>query len=201
VAEERRLGQDLDVEELRRRLERDRPELVEPVQPAGGVDVFNRDREDQAPGEAGEPASQPGERTRPASADDMVAAVDRLEQGPEVLGGPRLVGRGHEDERGRGAPERGLERLAPAVRVGRLRRDGRAAAPGEQVAQRLGGLAGAVGTVVAGEHHDEDRGVGQGVAPEVVVERVEFVLRRGHSASRRSVQTGSGASQRATAAR
>jgi hypothetical protein len=49
VAEERRLGEDLDIQERRGRLQGDRRQLLEPMQPTGGVDVEERDGEDQPP--------------------------------------------------------------------------------------------------------------------------------------------------------
>ena len=48
------------------------------MQPAGRVDVLDRHREDQPPGEPAEPAAEPREQTHPAAADDVVAMVDRL---------------------------------------------------------------------------------------------------------------------------
>jgi hypothetical protein len=77
VAEEGRLGQDLDVEELRDRLERDPRELIEAVEPAGRVNVDDGHGEEDFPGEPARPA--PGtldQRTR-APADGVVALVDR----------------------------------------------------------------------------------------------------------------------------
>jgi hypothetical protein len=46
LAEEGGLGQDLDVEEVGRRLERDRRELLEPVESARRVDVVDRHRKE-----------------------------------------------------------------------------------------------------------------------------------------------------------
>jgi hypothetical protein len=51
VAEEGRLGEDLEVQERRRRLEGDRGQLVEPVQAARGVDIPQWDGEHQALGQ------------------------------------------------------------------------------------------------------------------------------------------------------
>jgi hypothetical protein len=79
VAEERRLGQDLDVEELRRRLQRDRRQRLAAVEPGRRVDVGDRHREDDAPGPATQPPRQAaGPRDAP-TADDVVAGVDRLQ--------------------------------------------------------------------------------------------------------------------------
>jgi hypothetical protein len=78
VAEEGRLGEDLDVEEVGRRLEGDRRQFVEPVQPAGRVDVDDRHGEDETPRQAGDLPSQSGERADAAAADNVVAVVERL---------------------------------------------------------------------------------------------------------------------------
>jgi hypothetical protein len=59
LAEERRLGQDLDVQEGRHRLQRDRLQLLAPMEPARGVDVVDRHRENPPPGEPAEPAPKP----------------------------------------------------------------------------------------------------------------------------------------------
>jgi hypothetical protein len=79
LAEERRLGEDLDVEERRGRLEGDGRELLAAVEPARRVDVVDRHREDDPPGEPAEPSSQPHESPIPTPADDMIAMVDRFE--------------------------------------------------------------------------------------------------------------------------
>jgi hypothetical protein len=88
MAQEGRLGQDLDVEEGRNRLERDRCQLLAPVQPAGGVDVVDRDREDEPPGEPADPAADLREPSYPPPADDVVAMVDRLQERLDMFGCP-----------------------------------------------------------------------------------------------------------------
>src|SRR5262249_6157972 len=105
LAEERRLGEDLDVDELRDRLERDLRERLEPVEPAGRMDVDDGNREDDPPGDPFGPAPGAlGEWNLPP-ADHVVALVDRREQRVEVRGGPWFTGRGDEDERCRCALE------------------------------------------------------------------------------------------------
>ncbi|HMB07908.1 MAG TPA: hypothetical protein VKP69_29780 [Isosphaeraceae bacterium] len=85
VAEEGRLGQDLDVEEGRDRLERDRRQLLAPMQPEGGVDVVDRGREDEPPGELADPAADSREPSRPPPADDVVAMADRPQEGIDMV--------------------------------------------------------------------------------------------------------------------
>jgi hypothetical protein len=99
VAEERRLGEDLDVRERRTRLERDRPEFFGPVELAGGIHVEDRDREDDAAGEAREPAADFREGGGRPPAVHVVGLVDRLEQPFEMRRGGRLGGGAEQDER------------------------------------------------------------------------------------------------------
>jgi hypothetical protein len=58
LAEERPLGQDLDLEEIRRRLEWDRGQGLAAVQPAGRMHVANRHGEDQSPQERRDPTTE-----------------------------------------------------------------------------------------------------------------------------------------------
>jgi hypothetical protein len=77
LAQEGRLGQELDVEERRLRLQRDRRQLFAAMEPVRGVDVADRDGEDQLPGEPAEPAAELRGSFHPPPADDVVAPVDR----------------------------------------------------------------------------------------------------------------------------
>jgi hypothetical protein len=219
LAEERRLRQDLDVHERRCRLQGDGPELLAPMEPAGRVDVLDRHREDEPPGEPAEPARQPHGQAILARADDVIAMVDRLEQGIEVGRGPGLARRGHEHERRDGPLEPPGDRLMEVEMV--AHDDDALDVPStlrDQLLERPG-HARVRGPVVRGQHDDPDGGTRHRVAAEVGFERVEELINgRGHSASapkgvaalgerltRRgrleSDQTGWGASQRSTAAR
>jgi hypothetical protein len=156
VAEEGRLGEDLDVEEVGRRLERDRRQLVEPVQAAGRVDVEDRHGEDQPPRQAGDAAEQAGDQPGAAAADDVVAMVERRQERPEVGVGPRLLGRRDQDDGGRGPVQAHLQGLLLAA--ARDRDDvhlGRPPAPRQQVAQARGDGLGAGGIAVV-EHDRPD---------------------------------------------
>jgi hypothetical protein len=99
VAEEGRLGEDLDIQERRRGLECDRCQLVESMQPAGGVDVAQRDGEHQAP----RPRRQPSPAALPApgrpSADDVIAVVNRLQERIQMGLGQGLRGRRDQHQR------------------------------------------------------------------------------------------------------
>jgi hypothetical protein len=185
VAEEGGLGEDLEVQERRRRLEGDGGQLVEPVQSAGGVDVSQRDGEDQSPGQR----RQPSPELRPAPgrppAVDMIAGVDGLQEWRQVARGPRLLGRRdqHEGEMGvdqaegqrasesqlPGADDAGLHHPADRGQVIDDRRDHRLGAVDRQV----------------GQVDDADAGVGQRVALEVAEEGVVGFLARRHSCSMR----------------
>jgi hypothetical protein len=181
MAEIGRLGEDLDVEERRRRLQRDLGQLLEPVQAAGGMDVAQRDREDQAAG----PGRQPTRPTCPAlrgpAADDVVAVVDRLEQGLQMGLGPRLLGRRHQDEREVGAGQAdGQGGVEPSAGDRHDPGLDRAVHRAQRLDQRCDDGLGAVGGQV-GEQDDADPGVGQRVAAKVAtVGVVEFL---GHFSS------------------
>jgi len=99
VAEERRLGEDLDVHERRTRLERDRAELLGPVELEGGIHVEDRDREHDPAEQARQPAADFTERGGRPPPIDVVGLVDRREQLLEVRRGGRLVGRAQQDDR------------------------------------------------------------------------------------------------------
>jgi len=99
VAEAGRLGQSFIIEELRGGLKRDRFKLLGPMDPARGVNVKDRDREDRLPETPKEPTSHML-RPRPgALANHMVARVDRAQQRIEMFWGPEFVGGCYQDER------------------------------------------------------------------------------------------------------
>lgn len=152
VAEEGRLGQPLDVGEIRGRLDRDGGQDLAPVEPAGRVDIDDGDGEQQPPGEHDEPAAR-----RP-TADDVVGPVDRLQERGEVGGGPAVDGRRDEDQ-GRGCRLDVAQRSRPAETA--QQRDD---APAD-----LGGPR----RVVADHHHVDGR-IGQGLASGVQVKGVQI---------------------------
>jgi hypothetical protein len=202
LAEVRRLGQDLDVEERGDRLERDRPELLATMEAAGRMDVVDGYGEDQLPGEPAEPAAKPLQPSDPACADDVVAMIDGFEQRIEVLRGPGRACRRHEDDRHLGPGKSTADGLVPAKLFGRD--DDRlhgAPSRGQQLLER-GRDGRGRRTVIQGQDDYPNRSSRERIAPEVGLEGIEEVVRgRRHSASRRSAQTGCGASQRSTAAR
>lgn len=105
MAEERGLGQELDVEEGRGRAERDGSELLAAVDLAGRVDIEHRDREDQFARQAADPAEDPPRESQGPPARDVVGEVDRREQRCEMCGRPRLEGGRDQDERSYGLLE------------------------------------------------------------------------------------------------
>jgi hypothetical protein len=115
VAEEGCLRQDLDIKERRSRLERDGLELLAAMKAAGRVDILDRDRKDQPPGEPDDPAHQSGEPAILAGTEHMVAAVDRIEQGIEVGRAPGLEGVGDDHQGRNGLLEPPEHRLVPAL--------------------------------------------------------------------------------------
>jgi hypothetical protein len=112
------LGQDLDVEERGGRLQRDRRQLVAAMEAARRVHVVHGHGEDQLPGEPAEPSAQPLQQAHPPRADDVVAVIDRLEQGIEVRRGPGRAGRRHQHERHDRPGEPAAYGRAPANRFG-----------------------------------------------------------------------------------
>ncbi|HZW33020.1 MAG TPA: hypothetical protein VFF52_20055 [Isosphaeraceae bacterium] len=98
VPEERRLGEDLDIQERGRRLQGDRGQLLAAMEPAGGVDIQQRNAEDQPARQHRQPAPRRLPAAGRPAADDMVAVVDGLQQGFQVSWSPRLPGGRHQDQ-------------------------------------------------------------------------------------------------------
>jgi hypothetical protein len=147
-----------------------------PVHPAGREGVEHRQGEEDSPGEGCQPPPGIPARGRRASADDVVAVVDRLQERVEVGDRPFLEGRRHQDDRLRTAGQALLERLVPADRVGPDdERFGLAVPAFEQVEQASADRVG-VGMSEAGHHDDQDSAVGDRVAAGSEVERVDPVV-------------------------
>ncbi|MGO9601084.1 MAG: hypothetical protein ACLP7Q_24150 [Isosphaeraceae bacterium] len=79
------LGQHLDVLERRPGLHRDGRELLGPVKLAGRVHIEYGNRENQASRQAAGPPQETRNDSDGPLAQDMVAGVDRLDQGEKVL--------------------------------------------------------------------------------------------------------------------
>jgi len=151
------------------------------VHPVRREDVQDRDREQEPPREDRPPPPDSTHEAEGALADDVVAVVDRFEQGVEVSRRPERFGRGDEDDRVRRVGQSLLQRPTPADPV---RRDdesiGRAFALFEEVEQPLGHLVGGdrgVGSrAVQGwtrvDHDHPDAATGDGRAQGGGVERV-----------------------------
>jgi hypothetical protein len=103
VAEEGRLGEDVEVQERRGRLKGNRGQLLEPVQAAGRVDVAQGDGEHQLPGQRFQPsfAALPA-RGWPAP-DHVIAVIDGLQERIQMGLGPRLLSRRDQNQRQMGA--------------------------------------------------------------------------------------------------
>ena len=168
VAQERRLGQQLHVEEGGPRLERDRPQRLEPVDRGGRVGVFDRHGEQQPPGPGAQPPRQARRAGCGAAAEGVVAAVDLLEERVEVGAGPRLDGRRHQHQRQADALQGPLQGPGTPLRLlgdDQLRRP---APLCEQVHQPAPDLLGPR-RVAAGRHdHPHPGPRRQGLAPDVV---------------------------------
>jgi hypothetical protein len=90
VPEERRLRQELGVEERRLGLEQDGEQLLESMESARRVNIVQRHGEDQSPDQFRQPARAATARRLGAPADDVVACVDGLKQWIQMICAPRL---------------------------------------------------------------------------------------------------------------
>jgi hypothetical protein len=184
VAEEGRLGQDLDVEERGVRLERNRRQLLAPMEPARGVQVGNRHREEKSSGRTGDPARQARSVAPIAAADHVVALIDRLQERLQMSVGPGLAGGRHEHQRLGRAGKASLERSAEPARVDYL--DHSLRGPAARLEQRHdapGDRGRGVRPFGRSEHDNANRGVRQRIAMQVRLERVALVFGRGHACS------------------
>ncbi len=171
------------------------------MEAARRVHVVHRYGEDELPRKPAEPAADAVEKPLPTRAHDVVALIDRLEQGVEMLSRPGLARGRHEHQRIRCAFESPPQRLVPAVFLGGHDHGlDSAAARGDQRFERTGDHA-RRGVNPWSKDHNPDAGIPHRIAPEVSLERVgEVAIGRRHPASRRFAQTGLEASQRSTAA-
>ena len=119
VAEERRLREDLGVEERRLRLEWDRQQLLESMEPARRVHIVERDGKDQAPKKRRDEAGKAASGCVGTPADDVVTFVDRLEEGPQVIRDIRLGSGGDQNQRQAGSVEAAAHRFGQAEIVDR----------------------------------------------------------------------------------
>jgi hypothetical protein len=112
VAQECSLRQDLGIHERRPRLKRYGRQLLGAVKLARRMDVDQRNREDHSARQAADPSHHRGPHPRRPPAHDVIANVDRFEQGLQVRGSPGLDGRCDQDEGKRSSAERGLDSFA-----------------------------------------------------------------------------------------
>jgi hypothetical protein len=185
VAEEGRLGKDLEVHERRRRLKGNRRQLLEPVQVAGRVDVAQGDGEDQSPGQR----SQPSFVRVPASdwpaPHDVIAMIDGLQERLQMSLGPRLLGRRDQNKRKPSASQTLAQRLGEPLVVDRDDPGfDRAIHRGQLIGHRRDDGLGVVDRQV-GEEDDANTGVGQRIALKVAEEGIVEFLACGHSCSMR----------------
>jgi hypothetical protein len=146
------------------------------MDPAGGEDVVHRQGEEDPPGEGREPPGDPPALADRSTADDVVAAVDRLEERVEVGGRPGLGGRCHQDDRVRPVGEPFLQGSAPADRLGMDHEGVGLATPGlEQLEQAPADLVG-LGVGLRGHHDHPDTAPGERVPPGRGIDRVNPVV-------------------------
>jgi hypothetical protein len=99
VTKKRRLGEDLGVEERRRRLEGKDRQFLEPMEPARRMNIENREGENQTPRKRGKPALDIPPATSRAFADDVVGLVNRHKEGIQMRARPRLQRCRYQDQR------------------------------------------------------------------------------------------------------
>jgi hypothetical protein len=99
VAEERRLGQDLGVDERRARLKRDGRQLVEPMEPARRMNVAQGDGEDQAPDQQTRQPEPVCPDAISSATNHMIALVDRFQKWFKMRLRPGFLGGRHEYQR------------------------------------------------------------------------------------------------------
>jgi len=151
------------------------------MQPAGRVDIAHRHREQQPPGQHGQPSLDAGGPKCGPLPKGVIAKVDRAQQGFQVRLGPGLGRRREQDDRLGRSVQGSLDSLIHTAPVG-MRDHGRASASetgehaDEALADRLGGIAGS-------DDNDANVGVRQRLAFEVGLERVELFVRCGHAGS------------------
>jgi hypothetical protein len=119
VAEERRLRQDLGIEERRLGLEGDGQEFFESMEPAGRVHVIERDGEEQSPEEPCDEARNTASERFRAPADHVITILNPLEEGPQVISEIGLSGGGDENQRQKGPCETAAQRFSQAEIVDR----------------------------------------------------------------------------------
>ncbi len=170
MAEERCLGQNLDIQEPRPRLERDGREFLPPMNLAGGVRVEHRRGEDDPARPCRDPSPGRAQARCRAAAKDMVRPIDRLKERIEMGPGPGLA-------RGRDQDQRLLGGLKGSPKGITHRGDGqgepqldRAPVPSDQVGQ---GMAGRVlSRVQADKLHHQNAGTRPRIALKVEFKRV-----------------------------
>lgn len=180
VAEERRLGEDLQTQERRARLERDALQFLAAVKLDRREDVAHRHAEQEPPARRAQPAGQTPAKAHGASAEHVVALVDGLEQGIEMGPRPDLVRERDESERERRTRQAFLDRTVPAARGVDDPRLGRTPTRGEQARQRHADRLGPA-EVVAAEHDHADARAQERVALDVRFQRVDELITHGHS--------------------
>jgi hypothetical protein len=204
VPQEGGLGQDLDVDARRRRLESDRLQLVAAVQPARRVHIPDRDREDEPPGQPRQPVEWAPPAADWSPPDDVVAAINRLQERFEMGRRPGRTRGRHEDEGMDGRlqlpPERLGQRLAGRVDDPDVHR---AIGPGpEELGEaRRHGLGLVAPSRPFREDEGVDSGVGDRVSAKVSLERIVVVARFGDAVAHRVGPPGAAASHSETAAR
>jgi hypothetical protein len=115
--EEGRLGEDLHVDQPRRRLERDGLELLAAMHPQWREDVGDGDREQPSVRNHAKPPRQTAQQGTVPAADDMVAAVNGFEQRIEMTGRPGSACGCQQHDRLVTVGKTLFQRLVPAMNI------------------------------------------------------------------------------------
>jgi len=105
-------GQDLQIDDRRPRLKWDGRQLLGPMEPAGRIQVQDGDGENQPPPEGSNPSSGGLDAAHPPPANGVVAVINRLQEGIEMLVGPGLGSGRQQDQRERCPGDRGGNSMA-----------------------------------------------------------------------------------------
>ena len=181
VPQEGRLGQNLDTQEVARRLQVDVSDFLGPVEPARGMNVEHRGGEHHLPKSRLEPARESTGARGLTAADDVIAGVDGLQERNQVGLGPRLVS--HRDQGQRGLGDANSRADRPGHAEGLRENDDLPrlpVQPGEAVGDRLLDLLG-LARLAGVDHYHEYRGVLERFATKVFFKWVgELLVGRRH---------------------
>jgi hypothetical protein len=166
LAQERRLGEELDVRERRARLQRDGRKRFTTMEPARRMNIRHGNSENQLRNAILDPAPNPPEAGFRTITDDVVGLVDRLQERIQMRAGPAFRRGGHEHNGKRAVTQTFLDRSSPTDRLVHHDVVREAVSCAQQRDELLADLIGP-SEVTAREHNHVDTRPGEGRAMEV----------------------------------